>query len=202
LVNGNAAKRLVRIQSGKEVSDRQVVMPITNIFDVIHESHQSIGHLGEERMNADASKKCYNITHALVQIFTESCFHCHQKQPSTKPLKGSKKPIVSSEFHDWFQVDLIDMRKKTKTNIYGVIQQLITTLKDHATSLTYMTSIPRKKAKYVAHELDHIFGLIGYPNIFHTDNGKGFIAMTILQLLKELNPNIITIHGMPRTPHD
>jgi predicted Zn-dependent protease len=57
-------------------------------------------------------------------------------------------------------------------NRYGVIHQGIMTLKDHATSLPYITSFPRKKAKYVAHELDHIFGLIGCPNIFYTDNRK------------------------------
>lgn len=202
LANGDAVKRLVRIESGKEVSERRIVVPITNIFDVIHESHRSIGHLGEERTYTDASKKCYNVTQALVKTFIGSCFHCHQKQPSIKPLKGAKKPIVSSEFRDRFQVDLIDMRKKMKKNIYGVIQRWIMTLKDHATGLTYVTSIPRKKAKYVAHELDHIFGLIGYPSIFHTDNGKEFIAVMILQLLKELNPNIITVHGRPRTPRD
>jgi len=50
-------KRLIRIESGKEVSERWMVVPITNIFDVVHESHRSIGHLGEERMHADASKK-------------------------------------------------------------------------------------------------------------------------------------------------
>ena len=83
---------------------------------------------------------------ALVKIFVESCFHCHQKQPSIKPLKGAKKPIVSSEFCDQFQVDLIDMRNKMKKNMYHVIQRWITTLKDHATSLIYVTSIPRKKA--------------------------------------------------------
>ncbi len=107
-------KRLVRIESGKEVSERQMVVPIRNLFDVIHESHWSIGHLGEERTYADASKKFYNVTQALVKIFIESCFHCHQKQPSIKPLKGAKKPIVSSEFHDRFQVDLIDMRNRVK----------------------------------------------------------------------------------------
>ena len=87
-----------------------------------------------------------------------------------------------------------------KTNIYGVIQQWIMTLKDHSTSLTCLMSIPRKKAKCGAHELDHIFGLIGYPHIFITDNGKDFIAMMILQLHKELNPNIIAVHGRPLTP--
>ena len=70
------------------------------------------------------------------------------------------------------------------------------------TLLTFVTLIPRKKANYAAHKLDHIFGLIGYPNIFHKDNGKEFIVMMIFQLLKEVNPNIITVHGRPCTSHD
>mgnify|MGYP006151331581 CR=1 FL=1 len=67
-------------------------------------------------------QRSVTMSHRLVKTFIESCFHCHQKQPSIKPLKGAKKPIVSSEFRDRFQVDLIDMRKKMKKNIYGVIQ--------------------------------------------------------------------------------
>jgi hypothetical protein len=33
-----------------------------------------------------------------------------EKQPTVPPRKGAKKPIISSEFHNQFQVDLIDMR--------------------------------------------------------------------------------------------
>ena len=75
-----------------------MVVPIENIFDGIHESHWSIGHLGEEGLYADASKKCCNVTQALVKIFIESCFHCHQKQPSIKPLKGDKNTLCHQSF--------------------------------------------------------------------------------------------------------
>jgi len=68
--------------------------------------------------------------------------------------------------------------------------------------MTYITSLPRKKAKYVDHELDLIFGIIGYPAIFHTDNGKEFLAKLILKILKELNPYIVTVTGRPHTPRD
>ena len=84
LASGNAVKRFVRIESRKEVSERRMVVPIIIIFDVIYESHWSIGHLGEERTYDDASKKCYNVMQALVKIFVEPCFHCHQKQSSIK----------------------------------------------------------------------------------------------------------------------
>jgi transposase InsO family protein len=83
-----------------------------------------------------------------------------------------------------------------------VIQQWIITVKDHSTGLTYITSLPSKKAKYVAHELDHIFGLIGYTAMLHTDNRKEFVAKLILKILKELNPYIVTDTGRPLTPCD
>jgi hypothetical protein len=44
--------------------------------------------------------------------------------------------------------------------------------------------------------------LIGYPKIFHTDNGKEFTAKVILQFLRHLNPNVLTVTGRPRRPHD
>ena len=119
-----------------------------------------------------------------------------------KEPKGAKKPIKSYEFRDRFQVDLIDMRKRKRKNIYGVVQRWILTPKDHATGLTYIRSLPRKKAKYVAHELDFIFGFIGCPHIFHTDNGKEFVAKEVLTLLKDLNPHISAVTGRPRTPRD
>ncbi len=44
--------------------------------------------------------------------------------------------------------------------------------------------------------------MIGYPKIFHTDNGKEFTAKLILQFLRAMNPNILTVTGRPRHPHD
>ena len=76
------------------------------------------------------------------------------------------------------------------------------TYKDHATGLTVIRALPRKQAKYVVHELAEQFGLIGYPRIFHTDNGKEFVADLILKLLQETNPNISSVTGRPRTPRD
>jgi hypothetical protein len=51
--------------------------------------------------------------------------------------------------------------------------------------------LSHKKAKYVSHELDHIFGLIGNPTTFNANNGKEFIAKLILKILKDVNPNIV-----------
>jgi hypothetical protein len=52
--------------------------------------------------------------------------------------------------------------------MYGQMQSWIMTVKDHSTGLMYLCALPRKKADFVAAELEKFFGLVGYPTIFHT----------------------------------
>jgi hypothetical protein len=78
----------------------------------------------------------------------------------------------------------------------------VLTVKDHATGLMYLCALPRKHPDLVAYKLQEIFGVIGYPKIFHMDNGKEFTAKLILQFLCAMNPNILTVTGCPRRPHD
>ena len=95
-----------------------------------------------------------------------------------------------------FQVDLIDMHELCKHDPFGVLMRWIVTVKDHA------EAIPRKRARYVGHVLQQMFGIISYPFIFHTDNGKEFTGRAILSHLCRMNPNILTITGHPRKPND
>jgi hypothetical protein len=81
--------------------------------------------------------------------------------------KGAKKPILSSEFRNCFQVDLIDMRTMRKRDVYGQMKRCIMTVKDHLTGLVYLCALPWRKAKFVAAELEKFFGFVGYPEIFH-----------------------------------
>ncbi len=101
-----------------------------------------------------------------------------------------------------FQVDLIDFCRLRKRDPFGVLMRWVMTLKDHATGLTYLTALPRKQAHLVAYKLQEVFGVIGYPKIFHSDNGKEFTAKCVLELLRHLNCNIISVTGRPRRPRD
>jgi transposase InsO family protein len=60
----------------------------------------------------------------------------------------------------------------------------------------------KEAANLIAYKLQEIFGIIGYPKIFHTDNGKEFTAKVVLEFLWDLNPNILTVTGRPRRPSD
>ena len=195
---GEPKLRLTRVH--KKSGKTKTVVAQTNVFDAIAEAHD--GHVGRDITYGKLADKFYNITQDIVQTFINYCPVCDQKNIKVKPLKGAVKPIKSYNFRERFQVDLIDMRVVQKKNIYGVTMRWIITLKDHFTGFVYLVAIPRKRPKYVAYELDKIFAVIGYPSIFHTDNGNEFTAKEILQVLKEINPSIITVTGRPRRPSD
>jgi transposase InsO family protein len=78
----------------------------------------------------------------------------------------------------------------------------IVVMKDHFSGFVMADCIPRKRANFVAHVINHFFSIGGYPSIFHTDNGKEFTAKCILDLLCSRSPHITTVTGRPRTPSD
>ncbi len=78
----------------------------------------------------------------------------------------------------------------------------ILTLMDHAKALVYLCVLPRKRGNLIAYKLQEIFGIIKYPMIFHTNNGNEFTAKVVLEFLRDLNPNILTVTGKQRRPSD
>jgi hypothetical protein len=138
-----------------------------DIFNVIHEAHSRQGHLKVDKTLANCTM-FYSPTYELCKLFINDCFVCHEKHPKVPARKGAKKPILSSEFRDCFQVDLIDMQTMRKRDVYGQMQHWIMTVKDHLTGLVYLCMLPQKKAKFVAAKLEKFFEFVGYPKIVHT----------------------------------
>jgi hypothetical protein len=60
------------------------------------------------------------------------------------------------------------MQMMRKRDVYGQMQRWIMTVKEHSTGLVYLCALPRKRAAFVAVELEKFFGLVGYLEIFHT----------------------------------
>ena len=201
LPDGSQRKVLRRKEPSKTNGGRIVVSRDT-VFDAINEWHHKRGHLGQERTHAFCRQKYYNCTQDLVRLYCEMCYICMKKNPTVTAMKGSRKPIRSNGFRDRFQVDLIDFRKMRKRDPFGTVMQWIVTVKDHSTGFTHVSAIPRKTAHFVAHRLQEAFGILGYPSIFHTDNGKEFTARRILRFLRSISPSIITVTGRPRQPSD
>ena len=172
------------------------------VFNCIDEWHRDNGHMGQERTWGYCKEKYWNIAQVLVKHYCETCPACMKKNPITQPAKGSRKPIRSRRYRDRFQIDLIDFRKLRKRDPFGVLMRWVMTIKDHSTGLTYLCALPRKRPHLIAYKLQEIFGIIGYPKIFHTDNGKEFTAKVVLKFLREMNPHIYAVTGRPRRPQD
>ena len=160
--DGSESKLLIDKMSNKIVSN------MLNVYDAIWESHAKIGHLGHDKTHDACKEAYYSPSQKLVRIFCQDCFVCLEKQPRIQEHKGAKRPIISSNFRDRFQVDLIDMRTIRKEDVYGVTMRWIMTVKDHSTGLIWLAALPYKKASFVAFELEKYFGFVGYPQIFHT----------------------------------
>ncbi len=204
---GDPAPRTVlrRLEKNKDtqlLEPGRIILSREEVFDGINEWHHFQGHMGQERTWGFCKEKFWNVTQQHVRYFCTTCFECMRKNPVPKKLKGSIKPIFSKNFRDRFQVDLINFRRLRKRDPFGVLMRWVMTLKDHATGLTFICALPRKQAHLVAYKLQEIFGVIGYPKIFHTDNGKEFTAKCVLELLRNFNPNIISVTGRPRRPRD
>ena len=160
--DGNPKKVLIKRKGNK------IVLHMLDMFDAIKQAHGHAGHLKGERTLQQMRPHYYSCTMELCNLWVSDCPVCHTKNDPKPKRKGASKPIISSEFRDRTQVDLIDMRTVRKRDVYGNMQRWIMTVKDHSTGLIYLVALPRKMAKYVAAELEKYFGLVGYPHIFHT----------------------------------
>ena len=139
----------------EDTGKNRIVVSREKVFDAIDEWHRESGHMGQERTWTYVSNKYWNITQKTTRIYVETCLICMKKNPPTKNVKGSIKPIRSWKFCDRFQFDLIDFRKLRKRDPFGVLMRWVLTLKDHATGLTYLCAAQSKEIRAANARGDH-----------------------------------------------
>ncbi len=154
----------------------QIVEFKEEVFDAIDEWHRGNNHMGQERTWTYCKDKYFNVSQNLVNHCCKTCIVCCKKNLVTKPTKGSRKPIKSRTFRERFQFDLIDFCKLRKSDPFGVLMRWLLVIKNQATWFIHLCALPRKRANLVAYKLQEMFGVIGYPKIMHSDNGKEFRA--------------------------
>jgi hypothetical protein len=69
--------------------------------------------------------------------------------------------------------------------VFVVLMCWVLVIEDHAIGLVYLCALPRKHPNLVAYKLQEIFGVIGIPKIFHTDNRNGFESKSYVSLTDE-----------------
>ncbi|CAI6354197.1 unnamed protein product [Macrosiphum euphorbiae] len=163
----------------------------SDVFDVLHDAHQSLGHGGRDRMLYELNSKFKNITRFEVDLYLSLCELCQLKHKKIR--KGLVvKPIISSEFNSRCQVDLIDFQSNADK-----LFKFIMVYQDHLTKFVVIKPLKTKTAEEVAYNLIDIFTLLGAPSILQSDNGREFSNQIVCNL-KNYWPNLKIVHGKPR----
>ena len=182
------------------------VVAVEDVFDTIREKHIQTGHkLSEETTYNLIKNEYHNITIRQVKSFIKGCPQCMLQRKKTAPHKGASKPIRSFGFRDRFQADLILMDEEGKTgakDIYGVEMHYILSCKDHFSQFVMLAAVPSKSPTYIAHQLGNMFGIVGFPAIYQSDNGSEVCGNEVISMLLINNPYIHTCTGRPRTPRE
>ena len=182
----------------------RIVCAAQDVFDAITVSHcKSVGHFATRKTKENIDETYWNITKSQVTTFIDLCFICNTRNDTVrKKDKGPGVSIKSAGFRDRFQVDLVDFQNDPRSNHNGVTMRWLLVVKDHHTKYVWLRALSRKEAVLVTTELRHLFHEIGFPLIFHSDNGKEFLNRLVYGMIRDADPHILTVTGAPRTPRE
>lgn len=139
-----------------------------NFFDILFETHLTIGHGGRDRMRKEINRKYKNITVEDIQIFLNLCEPCQQNRQGVR--KGVVvKPMISRDMNSRCQVDLIDLQSQPDGDF-----KFVFVYQDHLTKFVVLRPLKCKEAETVVSEIISVFLLFGAPCILQSDNGREF----------------------------
>ena len=103
------------------------------------------------------------------------------------------KPVISSKLNSRCQVDLIHYQFQ----LDGVYK-FVFVYHDHLTKFVILRPLTSKTAEEVSSQILDIFLIFGAICIFECDNGRELKNKRIVEMLKELWPELAIVHGKPR----
>ena len=160
-----------------------------DLFDILHDTHLSIGHGGRTRMEKELQAKYKNITKEVIMLYLTLCKPCQQKNSKLKKVLTSK-PI--KEVNSRCQVDLIDMQLNPDGEYKFIMH-----CQDFRTNLSFLRSLKSKRPKEVARALLDIFTIIGAPSVLQSDSGREFSSQIVSEL-SNIWPELKIVHGNPQ----
>ncbi|KAI1705864.1 KRAB-A domain-containing protein 2 [Ditylenchus destructor] len=115
----------------------QEVVKQEEVFDVLHDAHMRLGHPGRDKMCKEL-KGYFGLTQQIVQLYLSLCKVCELKKSK------AKKPILSNNFNDRCQVDLIDLQARPDGEY-----KFLMVYQDHLTKFVVLKALTHKSAAEV-----------------------------------------------------
>lgn len=180
------------IKKHESEDEIEFVVAYEDLYDKLYDYHiNKTGHGGRVKMEVALRNKL-SIPRPAIECFIQCCKSCNEKKQGKHKIVV--RPIVSKDFNERGQVDLIDFQSLPDKQYKWILNY-----QDHATKFLFLRPMETKRAEEVASNLLSIFLLIGAPKILQSDNGREFVNKVILEL-KDLWPECIIVHGRPRHP--
>ena len=167
------------------------------VFDSINVAHVACGHGGIKRTYYEIRhhRNIANITIEQIKIFLSLCEICKRKKNILKKRDNNNKKIISSNFGERGQLDLIDLSMSCTEDGY----KYILNYQDHLTKFVMLKPLKSKKSSEVNKVLLDIFTTLGAPEILQCDNGTEFSTIKT-DVLTKYWPHCKLIHSRPRHP--
>ena len=168
-----------------------------HLFDTIDQAHVRMCHRGEKNTHVELKKSIANVTKSQIRLYLDYCTVCEEnRQRREKAKKRIERPILSTQFGERGQMDLIDMRRHSSGGEY----QYIFHYQDHFTKFSILKPLRSKRAEEVAARLFEIFVAFGAPKILQSDNGNEFVGAPVKEMMRGYWPATQLVHGAPRYP--
>lgn len=181
VIDYGVAKKLIR--KGTELE----VVKNSELFEKVHEVHVAGGHCGRDKIQAELSKKFYNISQQVVALYLGTCSTCEEKRK--RPRKGIvSKPILSSDMNSRAQVDLISFESEKD----GPFSYILT-YQDHLTKFVTLRALKSKRAEEVAYHLLDIFCTFGAPAILQVSNIRSVCPVGLFFYHSKRSEHICTV---------
>ncbi|XP_068960240.1 KRAB-A domain-containing protein 2 isoform X2 [Petaurus breviceps papuanus] len=161
------------------------------LFDILHDTHLSIGHGGRTRMLKELQGKYGNVTKEVIVLYLTLCKQCHQKNPVPKRDLVAK-PMTFKVICSRCQVDLIDMQSNADGEFRFILSYL-----DYLTKFIILRPLKSQRAHEVACVLLDIFSIIGAPSVLESDSGREFVNHVVSEL-NQMWPDLKITHDKPQ----
>ena len=138
---------------------------ISEIFDILHESHLKFGHGGRTCMVKAVNFKYKNVTSECIMMYLNLCLPCQKKakQPRKRLVV---RPMIFNDMNYRAQVDLIDIQTQQHDGYNWIM-----VYHEHLTKFVQLCPTKTKRAAEIAYLLMDIFCILGAPTVLQSDNG-------------------------------
>uniref|UniRef100_A0A8C6CHE6 KRAB-A domain containing 2 n=2 Tax=Monodon monoceros TaxID=40151 RepID=A0A8C6CHE6_MONMO len=158
------------------------------LFDILHDTHLSIGHGGRTRMLKELQGKYGNVTKEVIVLYLTLCKQCHQKNPVSK--RGlAPKPMPFKDIDSRCQVEILDMQSNADGEFKFILYY-----QDHLTKFIILRPLKAKQAHEVVAVLLDIFTILGTPTMLESDSGLAFTNQVVNEL-NEVWPDLKIVPG-------